>query len=169
MSNFIDNDISLFINNKNKDKFFKDFNDNLKDKKRDFNDNFNNITVSLFTGIENNISICYKFQNDFNDYFQDKNNKNINDYKSIYTNNDDKDKYFIYFSNFIMIDKGDFIDNFNDECVSFIMGIGNNINVNENDYDFNNFRNLFNVIFENDNVKNNKIIDFLFNFNDIRD
>lgn len=33
---------------------------------------------------------------------------------SIYTNNDDKDKYFIYFSNFIMIDKGDFIDNFND-------------------------------------------------------
>ena len=72
MSNFIDNDISLFINNKNKDKFFKDFNDNLKDKKRDFNDNFNNITVSLFTDIENNISICYKFQNDFNDYFQDK-------------------------------------------------------------------------------------------------
>lgn len=129
MSNFIDNDISLFINNKNKDKFFKDFNDNLKDKKRDFNDNFNNITVSLFTGIENNISICYKFQNDFNDYFQDKNNKNINDYKGIYTNNDDKDKYFIYFSNFIMIDKGNFIDNFNDECVSFIMGIGNNINV----------------------------------------
>ena len=29
-----------------------------------------------------------------------------------------------------MIDKGNFIDNFNDECVSFIMGIGNNINVN---------------------------------------
>ena len=28
---------------------------------------------------------------------------------------------------------------------------------------------FFNVIFENDNVKNNKIIDFLFNFNDIRD
>lgn len=64
MSNFIDNDISLFINDKNKDKFFKDFNDNLKDKKRDFNDkkrdfndNFNNITVSLFTDIGNNISI----------------------------------------------------------------------------------------------------------------
>lgn len=117
MSNFIDNDISLFINNKNKDKFFKDFNDNLKDKKRDFNDNFNNITVSLFTGIENNISICYKFQNDFNDYFQDKNNKNING----------------------------------------------------NDYDFNNFRNIFNAIFENDNVKNNKVIDFLSDSNDIRD
>lgn len=34
---------------------------------------------------------------------------------------------------FIMIDKGNFIDNFNDnfndEYVSFIMGIGNNINV----------------------------------------
>lgn len=37
-----------------------------------------NINVSVFTGIGNNISICYKFQNDFNDYFQDKNNKNIN-------------------------------------------------------------------------------------------
>ena len=163
MSNFIDNDISLFINNKNKDKFFKDFNDNLKDKKRDFNDNFNNITVSLFTGIENNISICYKFQNDFNDYFQDKNNKNINDYKSIYTNNDDKDKYFIYFSNFIMIDKGNFIDNFNDECVSFIMGIGNNINVyisieNEDifskdfNYKNNNRKDNFNNKFRNKSV-----------------
>lgn len=150
MSNFIDNDISLFINNKNKDKFFKNFNDNLKDKKRDFNDNFNNITVSLFTGIENNISICYKFQNDFNDYFQDKNNKNINDYKSIYTNNDDKDKYFIYFSNFIMIDKGDFIDNFNDECVSFIMGIGNNINNNENfNKDNNENKDICNINFDN--------------------
>lgn len=63
MSNFIDNDISLFINNKNKDKFFKDFNDNLKDKKRDFNDNFNNITVSLFTGIENNINVYNKLVN----------------------------------------------------------------------------------------------------------
>lgn len=63
MSNFIDNDISLFINNKNKDKFFKDFNDNLKDKKRDFNDNFNNITVSLFTGIENNINVYNKLMN----------------------------------------------------------------------------------------------------------
>lgn len=30
------------------------------------------------------MNICYKFQNDFNDYFQDKNNKNINDYKSIF-------------------------------------------------------------------------------------
>ena len=57
MSNFIDNDINFFINDKNKDKFFKDFNDNLKDKKRDFNDNFNNIIVSLFTDIGNNISI----------------------------------------------------------------------------------------------------------------
>lgn len=63
MSNFIDNDTSLFINNKNKDKFFKDFNDNLKDKKRDFNDNFNNITVSLFTGIENNTNVYNKVMN----------------------------------------------------------------------------------------------------------
>lgn len=109
--------------------FVKIFNTFFNDKwDNNHGDNRNN-NVSVFTGIENNISICYKFQNDFNDYFQDKNNKNINDYKSIYTNNDDKDKYFIYFSNFIMIDKGNFIDNFNDECVSFIMGIGNNINV----------------------------------------
>lgn len=89
MSNFIDNDISLFINNKNKDKFFKDFNDNLKDKKRDFNDNFNNITVSLFTGIENNISIYnklvnlkmnkeYKNENDNFRYYND--DKNIKDF-----------------------------------------------------------------------------------------
>lgn len=62
--------------------------------------------MSVFIGIGNNISICYKFQNDFNDYFQDKNNKNINDYKSI----------------FVSV-----------------------------------------------NVKSNKIIDFLFDFNDIRD
>lgn len=63
MSNFIDNDISLFINDKNKDKFFKDFNDNLKDKKRDFNDNFNNITVSLFTDIGNNTNVYNKLMN----------------------------------------------------------------------------------------------------------
>jgi hypothetical protein len=63
LSNFIDNDISLFINDKNKDKFFKDFNDNLKDKKRDFNDNFNNITVSLFTDIGNNINVYNKLMN----------------------------------------------------------------------------------------------------------
>ena len=44
-----------------------------------------------------------------------------------------------------------------------------NKNNNENDYDFNNFHNLFNAIFENDNVKNNKIIDFLSDFNDIKD
>lgn len=42
--------------------------------------------MSVFVGIGNNISICYKFQNDFNDYFQDKNNKNINNYKSIFVN-----------------------------------------------------------------------------------
>lgn len=76
---------------------------------KDFNDIVNDIVMNLFTDMRNNIS--------------------INDYKSIYTNNDDKDKYFIYFSNFIMIDKENFIDNFNDECVSFIMSIGNNINV----------------------------------------
>lgn len=52
--------------------------------KGDFIDNFNDECVSFIMGIENNMSICYKFQNDFNDYFQEKNNKNINDYKSIF-------------------------------------------------------------------------------------
>lgn len=128
MSNFIDNDISLFINNKNKDKFFKDFNDNLKDKKRDFNDNFNNITVSLFTGIENNISICYKFQNDFNDYFQDyfqdKNNKNINDYKSIFVsvkNNKNKDENVKDFHSFCKDKRINFKDNFGNITVSLFV------------------------------------------------
>lgn len=54
LSDFIDNDTSLFINDKNKDKFSKDFNDSYKDKKRDFKNNFNNIAVNLFTGIGNN-------------------------------------------------------------------------------------------------------------------
>lgn len=93
-------------------KIFKTFFNDKWDN--NYGNNFN-INVSVFIGIRNDMSICYKFQNDFNDYFQDKNNKNINDYKSIYTNNDDKDKYFIYFSNFIMIDKGNIIDNFNKE------------------------------------------------------
>ena len=46
--------------------------------------------ISVYIGIGNNISICYKFQNDFNDYFQNKNNKNINDYKSNKNINDYK-------------------------------------------------------------------------------
>jgi hypothetical protein len=87
--------------------------------------------VSLFVGIENNISICYKFQNDFNDYFQDKNNKNINDYKSIFVsvknnikNNNKNDNDFNNFRNlFNVIFENDnvknnkiidFLSNFND-------------------------------------------------------
>ena len=132
MSNFIDNDISLFINNKNKDKFFKDFNDNLKDKKRDFNDNFNNITVSLFTGIENNISICYKFQNDFNNYFQNKNNKNINNYESVFVsvkNNKNKDENVKDFHSFCKDKRINFKDNFGNITVSLFVGIRNNISI----------------------------------------
>ena len=67
--------VSVFINNKNKNENIKDFHSFCKGKRINFKDNFGNITVSLFVGIGNNISICYKFQNDFNDYFQDKNNK----------------------------------------------------------------------------------------------
>lgn len=58
--------------------FVKIFNTFFNDKwDNNHGDNRNN-NVSVFIGIGNNISICYKFQNDFNDYFQDKNNKNIN-------------------------------------------------------------------------------------------
>lgn len=49
-----------------------------------------------------------------------------------------------------MIDKGNFIDNFNDECVSFIMGIGNNINNNENfNKDNNENKDICNINFDN--------------------
>lgn len=87
--------------------------------------------MNLFVGIGNNISICYKFQNDFNDYFQDKNNKNINDYKSIFVsvknnikNNNKSDNDFNNFRNlFNVIFENDnvknnkiidFLFNFND-------------------------------------------------------
>ena len=49
-----------------------------------------------------------------------------------------------------MIDKGNFIDNFNDECVSFIMGIENNINNNENfNKDDNENKDICNINFDN--------------------
>lgn len=51
---------SVFVsvkNNKNKDENVKDFHSFCKDKRINFKDNFGNITVSLFVGIENNISI----------------------------------------------------------------------------------------------------------------
>lgn len=71
-------------------------------------------------------------------------------------------------------DRGHFTGNFTGQITSnieIILKINSKIkeNGNENDRDFNNFCNLFNVIFENDNVKNNKIIDFLSDFNDTRD
>ena len=49
--------VSVFINNKNKDENVKDFHSFCKDKRINFKDNFGNITVSLFVGIGNNISI----------------------------------------------------------------------------------------------------------------
>lgn len=96
--------------------------------------------MSVFTGIGNNISICYKFQNDFNDYFQDKNNKNINDYKSIFVsvfvNIEDEDKNIKDFHSFCkdkrisFKDKRiSFKDNFSNIIVSLFVGIGNNMNV----------------------------------------
>lgn len=63
LSDFIDNDASLFINNKNKDKFFKDFNDSYKDKNEDFNNKFRDKSISLFVGIGNNMNIYNKLMN----------------------------------------------------------------------------------------------------------
>ena len=51
-----------------------------------------------------------------------------------------------------MIDKGNFIDNFNDECVSFIMGIGNNININD-------YKSIF-VSVKNNKNKDENVKDF---------
>ena len=140
MSNFIDNDISLFINDKNKDKFSKDFNNFCKDKNEDFNNKFRDKSISRFAGIENNISICYKFQNDFNDYFQDKNNKNINDYKSVFVsvkNNKNKDENVKDFHSFCKDKRINFKDNFGNDfsndfsniVISLFTDIRNNINV----------------------------------------
>lgn len=49
--------VSVFINNKNKNENIKDFHSFCKGKRIKFKDNFSNITVSLFVGIGNNISI----------------------------------------------------------------------------------------------------------------
>ena len=62
--NFIDNfnddsniNVNVFVNSENKDINIKDFHSFCKDKRINFKDNFGNITVSLFVGIRNNISI----------------------------------------------------------------------------------------------------------------
>ena len=49
--------VNVFINNKNKNENIKDFHSFCKGKRINFKDNFGNITVSLFVGIGNNISI----------------------------------------------------------------------------------------------------------------
>lgn len=79
------------------------------------------INVSVFVSIGNNISICYKFQNDFNDYFQDKNNKNINDYKSVVVsikNNISKDENVKDFHSFCKGKRINFKNNFGNIIVS---------------------------------------------------
>lgn len=49
--------VSIFTDIGNKDENVKDFHSFCKDKRINFKDNFGNITVSLFVGIRNNISI----------------------------------------------------------------------------------------------------------------
>lgn len=56
-NNNLDIIVNVFINNKNKDENVKDFHSFCKGKRINFKDNFGNITVSLFVGIGNNISI----------------------------------------------------------------------------------------------------------------
>ena len=58
--NFNDNSyifISVFIDNENKNRFSNDFNNFCKDKDKNFDDDSNNIIVSLFIGIGNNINV----------------------------------------------------------------------------------------------------------------
>lgn len=91
------------------------------------------INVSVFVGIGNNISICYKFQNDFNDYFQNKNNKNINDYKSILISicksDSNKNKNYKDYKILISVDINNLIDDFRDKYLNIFRSIKNNINV----------------------------------------
>ena len=63
LSDFIDDDISIFINDNNKDKFSKDFNDSCKDKNEDFNNKFRDKSISLFAGIGNNMNVYNKLMN----------------------------------------------------------------------------------------------------------
>lgn len=49
--------ISVFVNNKNKNENIKDFHNFCKGKRINFKNDFSNINVSVFVGIENNISI----------------------------------------------------------------------------------------------------------------
>lgn len=57
IDNFNDECVSFIMGIGNKDKNVKDFHSFCKGKRINFKDNFGNITVSLFVGIENNISI----------------------------------------------------------------------------------------------------------------
>ena len=49
--------LKIFIVDESKDKNVKDFHNFCKDKRINFKDNFGNITVSVFAGIGNNISV----------------------------------------------------------------------------------------------------------------
>lgn len=55
--------MSIFINDKNENNDFRDFNNSFENKKIDFNNNFSYITVSLFAGIGNNINVYNKLMN----------------------------------------------------------------------------------------------------------
>ena len=97
------------------------------------------------------MNICYKFQNDFNDYFQDKNNKNINDYKSIFVSIKNEDNQITdSFRIFGNIDR----DNYNDDSNINVNIFVNSENKDINIKDFHSFckdiRMDFNDDFSND-------------------
>lgn len=81
--------MSVFIDDKNKDRFSNDFNNFCKDKDKNFDDDFNNIIVSLFIGIGNNINVYNKLMN----LKMNKRCKNKND-NFRYYNNDKNIKGF---------------------------------------------------------------------------
>lgn len=50
--------VNVFVNSENKDINIKDFHSFCKDIRMNFNDDFSNILISLFTDIINNINVC---------------------------------------------------------------------------------------------------------------
>lgn len=49
--------MSVFINDKNENNDFRDFNNSFENEKIDFNNNLSDMIVGVFVGIENNMSI----------------------------------------------------------------------------------------------------------------
>lgn len=55
--------MSVFIDDKNKDRFSNDFNNKNENEKGNFNNKFHDKSVSVFTGIRNNMNVYNKLMN----------------------------------------------------------------------------------------------------------